>query len=171
MDVTSWLNRRKGGSTEEARLHFANMELMKDLRATREQLVETEKRFVEAQSDVNSLTSRMEELDEEVIQENQKAALAVARVSDLQERIHYLEEQVKIYQVRLGLLPQERQGTSEGKETKPLRKARVPFNVVAARVQTDRTEAYWKARAEAASAVMGTTTQTDTPAVSDKELV
>jgi hypothetical protein len=98
------------------------------------------------------------------------AQLAEARVADLQYQIDYLKGQVEIYQARLGLLPQAVQSEKRETEQRPLRAPRVPFAVAAARIQADRTEAYWRERAAAVDAGTTGSTSESTPTVSEKEL-
>lgn len=100
---------------------------------------------------------------------NRERDLAEARVGDLEYQIQYLKGQVEIYQARLGLLPQAVQSEKRETEQRPLRAPRVPFAVAAARIQADRTEAYWRERAAAVDAGTTGSTSESTPTVSEKE--
>ena len=108
-------------------------------------------------------------LEAEGLDAERKCELAENRVGDLESQITYLKGQIEIYQGRLGLLPQTRQGESPAVEQRPLRQPRVPFAQAAAKIQADRTEEYWRQRAEAVEiGATGSTSQT-TATVSEKE--
>lgn len=91
-------------------------------------------------------------------------------MKDLETQIEYLKGEIKIYQQRLGLLPQERQGQTGQAEHQPLRKARVPFAIAQHQAQVQRSEEYWRAKAAAVdeTGTTGSTSET-TPTVSEKE--
>lgn len=117
--------------------------------------------------DLRNTHYNCEQLEQMGLEAERNRDTAEGRVKDLETQIEYLKEQVKIYQVRLGLLPQERQGQSDGKKLEPLKKGREPFSVVQARIETQQREAYWRKRAdEAENSLTGKTT--DTPTVSEE---
>lgn len=162
MDGISWLVKKLGLVSRDAhkQVQFEKIEFQKEVIALRASLYEVRERLDIAQRNAS-------DFEDQLLVENEKSALAVARVSDLESQIEYLRGEVKIYQGRLGLLPQERQSETKT-DHKPLRRAREPFPVIQARLQANLNEEYWREKAAAASAELGTTSE-DTPTVTEKE--
>lgn len=178
MDVTSWLRTRFArdnselmrAQAETAEALFKNQELMKCLGRAREQLHESESRYKIAIEQLSKAHEDIGSLESEIASTEEAKVLAVAQLETLKGEVQYLRDQIEIYQRRLGLLPQERQSQTEATQHKPLRTAREPFAVAAARIQSQRTEEYWRQKANAANieGVTGTTTE-NSPTVSEKE--
>lgn len=173
MGVISWLAdlfglvRTSSIREELKRIQFEEVELQKTLGRLRTELAESEESRLILMNRLEAVQRELEAMEETAAHENELSKTAQARVGDLENEIKYLREQVQIYQQRMGLLPQVRQVHSEQREIRPLRKAREPFAVAEARIQAQRSEEYWRARANAAES--GTTGKTLAPAVSDKE--
>lgn len=177
MDGTSWLLTRLGLvwrkdiEESQATTKFELQELHKEVVRLKHAQREAQEKYdicvehlTQANDDVRSFEADCLKLEEAKV-------LAVAQLENLKEEVSYLREEIKIYQRRLGLLPQERQGETDKKESKPLRSARLPFAIAQAKIQTERTEAYWRAKADAVELGAGTTGKTSetTPTLSDKD--
>jgi len=135
-------------------------DLIQDLRTELRKTTESER---VAWTDSAALSVQVSSRDEEIVREREKRAAIEGRVSLLETENAYLKEQVKIYQIRLGLIVVPRDQNGSATEHKPIRKTREPFEALSHRVskaQTDRLEKYWKDRA-AATNITGKTTSED----------
>lgn len=180
MDVTSSLGkvlartvRLLRGETVDADLyresHFENQELRKRNKELADNLGEARNRSEILTAHLTKAHQDVENFESEALASEERAALAVARFDGLVEEVGYLRDQIKIYQTRLGLLPQERQ-SEPGTVRVPLKRGREPFSVAQDRIQKERTEAYWRAKADAVDPTGTTgTTSTDSPTVSDSK--
>jgi chromosome segregation ATPase len=149
---------------------FNHQEALKEIGRARQEHADSDSRYKLATARLIQAHETVESLEELVAQTEEAKVLAVAQLESLKEEISYLRNEIKIYQARMGLLPQERQGQTDGRPT-PLKSGRVPFAQAAAKISAQRTEEYWRQKAAAVDVEAGTTsTTTDTPAVSDKEL-
>lgn len=160
MDVISWLAERLGLVRQEdlnAEVH-ARFEQQKVALRLQEQCEDLIAERIDNLDEIMKANKRIAELEQIAAREDERAHNALARVDDLTGEIEYLRGQVTIYQQRLGLLPAQKE-VREGPALKPMRIAREPFASVQAKVQSQRTEEYWKARAAAVDA--GTTAVTE----------
>lgn len=178
MGVVSWLAARFE-LVDKFQLTLVQHELQEERKSNlrfRRELEEVRKELAETVSAREILTEQVVErslendkLQERAALEHELAAEAQVRSRVLESEVEYLRGQVKIYQQRLGLLPQERQSQTEPTEHKPLRTAREPFAQMAHRVQLQRTEEYWKQRAAAANEGTTGATSEVTPTVSETD--
>lgn len=130
-------------------------ELMKMVKRQGETIKEHENRNGYLITELEKANSWGAQAEDTAAQEQQKCELAAARVLDLVGQIEYLKGEIKLYQERLGLLPQQRQSQTVS-DLKPLRQARKPFNIVAHEIEKKRNEEYWKAQADRAHEKLGT---------------
>lgn len=156
---------------EKGEAIFAKQELMKALMQARKERDVADQERKDVINQLIKVNQDLGQIESEAMHSEEEKILAVAQLETVKSEVSYLRQQVEIYQRRLGLLPQERQGQTEATLQKPLRAARVPFAVAAANVQKQRTEDYWRAKANAVELADGVTgtTSSDTPTVSDKE--
>lgn len=162
MDVISSLVGRLGLiSTRKYReLLFEHQELRKLTHERLESFKRLQTEAGDVQSRLGLLQRQIEEIEQRWLEESDRADLAASRANDLISQVEYLKEQVKIYQTRLGLLPQERQGALDKGKLEPLKKGREPFAVAAARVQAQRTQEYWERKAKAVDGITSSETVT-----------
>jgi len=166
--------------SEYNEIFYKSQELQKCLIEAKRIINEEKTQHHQTQTRLANAEDEIQSAEVASLEAQERAALAVARIEGLQSEIKYLREQVAYYQgqleisqkammTRLGLLPQEQQGQIDKEVQKPLRSARIPFAVAQARIQTQRKEEYWKARANEVdlTGTVGTTSGTET--VSDKE--
>ena len=151
MDGISWLLQRLGlVPLKSVRAQgFENQELRKKCVNLEDAYERHCKELIKLEASLEKSFDEGAKLEQEAMASEEAKVLAVAQLEGLREEVTYLKGQVVIYQARLGLLPQEPRAQQIG-EQKILRKARVPFAVAEARIQTQRTEEYWKNRAKLA---------------------
>ena len=141
-------------SVQLARLEIQLNQERRDHQQTRDHLHKIEESF--------------QNLEAEAYGNQEKAALATARIDDLQSQITYLKEQLQLYQVRMGLIQPTK--SLAPVESVPIARRREPFAVASARVQADMKEKYWRDRADAAEKeITGKTSNLPTPSTDTGE--
>ena len=94
---------------ETIKAKFTTQEAYKLLARARQEAAESNEKWHLAIDQLTKAHSDLESMEQLVSESEETKVLAVAQLDTLKEEVSYLKEQVKIYQARIGLLPQERQ--------------------------------------------------------------